>query len=197
MAISHIKLDLKVNIKPLKTVLARNSDLFGKIPYRKTAPNSPHREMEDIWVRFNDVTGFERSGDFSKIVDEHESIWYEMDILPEVKTICNDIMNYCDGSRLGGVLITRLPSGKNIYPHNDKGWHAEYYQKYYIPIVNTVGSSFYFEDGDIKDPTEGDVWFFDNSFTHWVKNESDTDRIALIVCLKTDFKLGVTTCHTQ
>ncbi|MFV2057386.1 MAG: aspartyl/asparaginyl beta-hydroxylase domain-containing protein [Thiohalomonadales bacterium] len=197
MAVSHAKLDLTINVKPLLNTLKEHADLFGRIPYRKNAPNSPHSEMTDIWIRFNDVKPFEKSGDFTKLVDEHESVWYENEAVPEAKKICSTVMEYCKGSRLGGVLITKLEPGKEISPHTDSGWHADYYDKYYIPIVNKTGSSFYFYDGVIDSPDEGSVWFFDNSFTHWVKNDSDSERIAMIICLKSNNILGGGECLTQ
>ena len=58
-----------------------------------------------------------------------------------------------------------------ILPHTDSGWHAEYYDKYYIPIQNEKGSVFCFDSGSI-DPERGDVWAFNNSYSHWVENNS-------------------------
>jgi len=89
------------------------------------------------------------------------------------------------GERLGGVLITRLPPGGKIYPHADAGWHAAYYDKYFVPVQNKAGATFGFIDGDIN-PSIGDVWKFNNSVPHWVNNDSDEDRIAMIICIKGD-----------
>ena len=54
-----------------------------------------------------------------------------------------------------------------------------------MPIQNEKGSIFAFEDG-IIDPEEGDVYWFDNSKLHWVENNTNTDRIAMIICIKTE-----------
>jgi hypothetical protein len=100
-------------------------------------------------------------------------------------------MSMVNGERLGGVLITRLPPGGEITAHTDGGWHAEYYNKYYVPIKNLAGSIFGFIDGVI-DPNIGEVWKFDNSVPHWVKNNSSEERIAMIICIKGgDLCLGV------
>jgi len=32
----------------------------------------------------------------------------------------------------------------------------------------------------------GDAWWFDNSVVHWVENNTDSDRIAMIVCIRTE-----------
>ena len=161
--------------------LSDNSSMFGEFNARKDATGSPHSQMEDIWLRYGDITGMIESGDYSGIADEHDSIWLKD--LPESKKICLKVMAIVGGERLGGVLITRLPSGGEITPHTDSGWHAEYYDKYYVPIKNEAGSVFGFIDGVI-DPTIGEVWKFDNSVPHWVTNNSSSERIAMIICIK-------------
>ena len=184
MVISHTKLDLSVNINPLKAALANHSDLFGKFDWRRRK-GSPHKEMRDIWLRYNDSKPYVESGDFTHFNDEHKAVWYDtLKDLPEVLEPIFDVMDAVQGEQLGMVLITKLPAGGKIYPHTDAGWHADYYDKYYVPINNKQGSSFYFHDGVIDSPDEGSVWKFDNSNLHWVNNDSVEDRIAMIICIK-------------
>jgi len=181
---SHFRIGLTVDVKPLKEQLDINTNLFDRYNMRRTMPGSPHSEMEDIWIRYNDIQPFLEKGSFEGFADEHDSIWYPAYLdLPAVRQIIFDIMAAVDGERLGGVLITKLPPGGKIAAHTDSGWHAAYYQKFYVPIKNAPGATFNFEDGVI-DPTEGDVYFFDNSQLHWVENNSDQDRIAMIVCIR-------------
>lgn len=169
----------------MKKALDENKDLFGEIDWRRRE-GSPHIEMRDIWLRYNDIKPYEESGDFTDFNEEHDAVWYDCSKkLPQAMDPIFDVMREVQGERLGMVLITKLPPGGEIYPHVDGGWHAGYYDKYYIPILNKKGSSFYFEDGVIDSPEEGSVWWFDNSNTHWVKNNSDSWRIAMIVCVKT------------
>ena len=54
---------------------------------------------------------------------------------------------------------------------------------YFRATVITLGAVFGFEDGDIN-PDSGDVWKFDNSKPHWVSNDSNSERIAMIICIK-------------
>ncbi|MCY1247967.1 hypothetical protein D9M72_613450 [compost metagenome] len=89
------------------------------------------------------------------------------------------------GERLGGVLITRIRPGQVCKPHTDPGWHARYYQKFAVQIAAAPGQSFNFEGHELV-TKPGDIFWFDNSHTHWVTNESDTDRITMIVCIKTE-----------
>lgn len=181
---SFYKLNLKIDPAPLREKLKANPGLFGRNPQRL---QGPHREVTDVWVRFNDVKPYLESGDMSGFVDEHESVWYpEAEELPEAKRIIFDIMAHVNGERLGGVLITKLSPGGKVYPHVDHGWHAEYYSsKYYVPIENYKGSTFNFESGSIA-PELGEVYQFDNTKLHWVDNNSKFDRLAMVVCIKTD-----------
>ena len=170
-----------IGISPILSEIEDNRHLFGEFSARTDAYGSPHGEIKDIWVRYGDISAMVESGDYSGIADEHESIWLQD--LPEAKKICYKVMSMVGGDRLGGVLITTLPMGGKISPHVDGGWHAAYYDKYYVPIKNKPGSVFGFADGVI-DPDVGDVWKFDNSILHWVNNDSDSERIAMIICIK-------------
>lgn len=175
-----------LDVLPLQEELLANLDEFDKYDYRRTFPNSPHSQMNDIWVRYNDVRPFEAKGSLEGFEAEHDSIWYPVvDKIPSVKKVVFDLMRVVDGERLGGILITKLPPNGHIARHTDAGWHAQYYDKFYVPILNKKGSTFGFDDG-IIDPNFGDAWWFDNSNPHWVDNKSDTDRIAMIVCIRTE-----------
>lgn len=157
-----------------------NHHLFGEFNARKES-GPVHAEMNDIWLRYGDINKAIKDNDYSTIADEHDSMWLKD--LPECKKLCFKVMSLVDGERLGGVLITSLPAGGKIQPHRDSGWHAEYYDKYYIPLQNSSGAIFGFDCGIIE-PDYGDVWAFDNSYNHWVQNNSNQERIAMIICIK-------------
>jgi hypothetical protein len=186
MVKTHLCVTSALDVLQLQKELLENIDEFDKYDYRRTFPNSPHAQMQDIWARYNDVRPFEEKGSLEGFEAEHDSIWYPViDKIPSVKNVVFDLMRLVDGERLGGVLITKLPAGGHIARHTDAGWHAQYYDKFYVPIVNSKGSIFGFDDGVI-DPELGQAWWFDNSNPHWVDNKSDTDRISMIVCIRTE-----------
>ena len=178
-AFNKIAINLETNAA--LNELNDNAHLFGEFSARKKS-GPIHAEMDDIWLRYGDIREMEKTGDYSKIAEEHDSIWLQD--LPECRKLCFDVMNLVEGERLGGVLITRLPSGGKILPHSDLyGWHASYYSKVFIPILNRKGAIFGFDDGIIE-PEIGEAYMFDNSKNHWVVNGSNEDRIAMVVCLK-------------
>jgi len=174
------KLDISFDVTKLKEFLL-NSDMFGELTMRSDGEDSPHKEMTDIWVRYKDPKPHFKSGDWSEFVAAHESVWLKD--IPEVKNVCKELMSYLSGEKLGGVLITKLPPKGEIKPHFDEGWHAKEYDKYYLPILNEKGATFNFDCCSV-DPKEGDIYAFRNDKTHWVNNNSNSDRIAMIICIK-------------
>lgn len=175
---SFHKLDKVFNVDEIIESLEANDDLWNEYPHRKTGA---HSEMTDVWVRFGDI-----SKGCESFTGEHDSVWYpSAEKIKGIKALCRNLMRDVDGERLGGVLITKLPAGSQIYPHIDKGWHAGYYEKFYIALKSPKGSMFCFEDGNIES-NQGDCYLFRNNIKHWVINDSDSERWSLIVCIKTD-----------
>lgn len=183
---THELVTTKLDVTKLREELVSQPELFDVYPFRRTVAGSPHSEMTDVWVRYNDIAPFLEAGSLDGFNNEHDSVWYPVvSKIPSVKKVVFDLMNIVEGERLGGVLITKLPPGGKIDKHTDAGWHARYYDKFYVPVLNKKGAVFGFDDGDI-DPNYGDAWWFDNSKNHWVENNTDSDRIAMIVCIRTE-----------
>lgn len=169
-----------IDVAPLSAALDAQPDLFGQHNQRAVAYQSPHKAMSDIWVRYNHIDNL---GPLFN--HEHDAVWYPAyDQLPELAPIIFGLMGFIEGERLGGVLITKIPPGGRIDTHTDTGWHADYYEKFTIAVKSAPGAVFRFPQGDIA-AVPGDCYWFDNSVPHSVENNSDEDRIALIVCIKT------------
>lgn len=165
-----------LNVAPLLWAIQANPQLWNAERQRTADQESPHHHVDDIWVRYSGTP---------KEPGPHESIWYPAaEVLP-VRDLVYPLMNFVKGERLGGVLLTRIPAGKQCAPHADKGWHAEYYDKFAIQVQSAPGQFFCF-DNERLEPMPGDLYTFDNSHTHWVTNDTPHDRITLIVCIKTD-----------
>jgi hypothetical protein len=174
-----------LDVMPLHIRLRSKPELFDRRQQRRTGPGSPHSRMVDIWARMNAWENVIADWDESRF-KPHESVWYpEAKEIPELRPIVYDLMRIVEGDRLGAVLITKLPAGEKIAPHVDGGWHASNHSKFFVPIQNEEGARYCWEDGYIE-PRIGEAWRFDNSAPHWVDNDSKEDRIALIVCIKTE-----------
>lgn len=154
-------------------------NVWNRLRMRTEHPQSPHRELSDIWVRYNDFANY--NGDMERFNGPHESVWYPVaDELSEAKRLSLELAG---NAELGAVLITKIPAGKQCYPHIDQGWHAQYYEKHAIQIRGHKDQSFHVENESLVTLT-GDEFFFNNSRPHWVINDSNEDRITMIVCIR-------------
>lgn len=159
-----------LDVAPLRAALEAYPGLWNQRTARTESPESPHHEVDDIWIRSPDEAGSE---------------WYpDADVLP-VRPIAFALMAALQGERLGGILITRIPPGAQCRPHTDPGWHARHFDKFAVQVASAPGQGFHFE-GHTLAAEPGQIYWFDNSLTHWVTNESNEDRITLIVCIRTE-----------
>lgn len=179
-------------VVPLCNALARQPDLWNQNTLRTMHPGSPHTQVDDIWLRFNSLKEYEALKDQPEaqreaafaLLDEHESVNYPAFArLPQARGMIFDLMRVVEGERLGRVLITRMRPGARIAPHEDGGSHAAYYERYHIALQVLPGVVF--RAGDEQAPMmTGDCWWFDNSKTHEVVNNSADDRLTLIVDIR-------------
>lgn len=162
--------------------IEENSDVWDRYTVRTKQYTSPHKKVSDIWVRYNSWENYH--GDLKKFNDVHDSVWYPcVAQLPSVKKLVMQVMDYLQGERLGGVLITKILPGGNVAPHVDLGWHASFYDKYAIQLKGNSKQAFCFNDCSFS-AMPGDLYTFDNSKVHWVTNESDEERMTLIICIR-------------
>lgn len=175
-----LKVAENIDVSLLHTALLRNETLWNRQKIRNVGP---HRDADDIWVRCNDIRNLDPAHP-ELFMAPHDSVWYpEYDELHEIDRIVFPLMGVVKGERLGGILITRIGPGKMVYPHVDPGWHANYYDKYAVQVAGGPGQAFCFNDGFVESRT-GDICWFDNQVPHWVVNQSTTDRITMIVCIR-------------
>ncbi len=169
-----------LDVSQIAVALDANPQLWDQHRMRTESQHSPHRETNDIWVRYNAAENFTTLEEFN---GPHESAWYPAAELLHVKPFVMAIFNAVGGTRLGGVLITRIPAGKRVYPHADLGWHARYYEKFAMCIRSDARQSFEFE-GESLSSAPGELFWFDNGQRHEVINNSDQERITLICCIR-------------
>jgi hypothetical protein len=172
-------LSFSLDVAPLRAQLAEHHELWNAYRWRTEHPRSPHRECADIWCRYN---ALENLG--PRFNDEHESVWYPViDTLTAVPALCTSVIDKMPGRALAGVLVTKVPAGKRVYPHADFGWHAENTEKVAVLIDANRDQTFCFEGIEHRSVT-GECFAFNNQTPHWVENPSDEDRVTLIVCLR-------------
>jgi hypothetical protein len=180
------RLDFRVDVTEAITQLNENPELWDQFDMRtKLYAQSPHREVHDIWLRYRDWAEFdpENAQNFS---NEHESVDYPaLQKLPAIAAIIEDIVQRLGPVKVGGCLITRIPPWRQVYPHSDAGsWHAEFYDRKVLVLLQSAPEQSFNFVGEAHYGEAGEVFEFDNKPIHSVTNNSNMDRISLILALK-------------
>jgi mannose-6-phosphate isomerase-like protein (cupin superfamily) len=172
-----------LDVAPLLEQIDEQPGLWNERPERRGG-SSPHRETSDIWVRYAAAAEVGTEGFMYR---PHRSAWWPAyRALPAISDILMTILDEIDEPvEMGGILMTRIPPGCQVYEHHDKGtWHSEHYTlKTWTVLrgnpqcVNTV-------EGEEMVWKPGDCWSHDNLKLHSVRNEGASERIVLICCFR-------------
>lgn len=173
---NFLKLASNVDVLPIMTELHRYPELWDEHSLRTKHPLTAHREVSDIWVWFNRIPKNQND-----IIDDKDVIPYRAwRRVPSIRPIVFAIMRQVEAVRLGRVIITKLPPGGKITPHVDGGAPAEYYQRYQVALQCLPGNIFKSGNEEVSFRT-GEVWQINNRVLHSVINNSEDDRIVMIV----------------
>jgi Aspartyl/Asparaginyl beta-hydroxylase len=179
-------LGFRFSVEELAGQLAAHPGVWNQYRLRTENPQSPHREVDDVWCRYNAIANLDPSNP-PAFNGPHKSEWYPVvQKLPALPRLCRRLMVQVGAKTLGGVLITRVPAGKQVYWHKDGGWHAEAHRKWVISVAANREQTFEFENEQMR-TEEGEAFEFDNLFPHRVLNPSAEDRVSVIVSLR-DFQ---------
>jgi hypothetical protein len=81
-------------------------------------------------------------------------------------------------------MINKIRPGGRIYPHSDTPVHAEYWDRFHVVLQSSPGVFFRAGDEDVYMAT-GETWWFQNLEEHEVINNSPSDRIHMVVDIRT------------
>jgi hypothetical protein len=174
-----------IKVDHLLAELAEYPELWDRYTFRtQLYESSPHKEVHDIWVRFRDYSDFDEDDpqEFFNNPNADYGQWYATAwMLKGIKQTIENIVTLCDINELGGCLITKIPSRCQVKPHKDLGYHPEYFKdKYLLCLQSNKDQKFcYANEEHIGLP--GELFIFDNQAEHWVENNSDEDRISLLI----------------
>ncbi len=183
-----------VNVTPLMLAIARRPDLWTEDTFLRHYPQGPFGMVDSIMLRFPEKLVFDDADQAEqerKLAlykanqlpghDQHESIDYPAYAkLLEAREIVMKVFAAVSGERLGRVMINRIAPGGVIYPHADTPEHCNYYSRYHVVLQSAPGVRFRSETEEAYWET-GAVFWFNNALEHEVVNDSDTDRIHLVM----------------
>lgn len=83
------------------------------------------------------------------------------------------------GGPLGRAKLARLPPGRTVLPHVDRGEYYLAHDRYHLVITSPHGSVLS-AGGETARLAEGELWWFDNKALHHAANPSPDHRVHLI-----------------
>ena len=103
----------------------------------------------------------------------------DIDMLNSVSDIVKDLELMCEGIS-GRVLLLKLFANKDVSEHTDRGEYLSAVRRFHIPIITNDLVS-YTVNGETVNMKEGECWEINNQKPHSVLNDSDIDRVHLLI----------------
>lgn len=151
-------------------------ELWNQHAFRTELPNGPFPDCSDIILQYNDVDIYPRQ--------ELETILYPAGVvLTKTYKAASTLMWELSRSRMGRVMVTKLPPEGVIKPHKDSELFTKYYDRFHFCLADNDKTVFRCGDELFK-PQPGQVFWFNNALEHEVINAGETDRLTMIVDLK-------------
>ena len=101
------------------------------------------------------------------------------ELLDAISPIISDLEKIHEG-RVAKVLLIKLSKGEDVLPHSDSFDYANSVRRHHIPII--TNESVYFKVGkESKIMLAGECWEINNSKIHETVNESDSERVHLLI----------------
>ena len=174
-----------VDVSKVVAEIEAAPEMWGARRYRTEDATSPHAGVPDIWLRYrplDELTGPEA------YKTPHVPVFYdEWRMVPSLHPIVYGLMAVKRAVMLGGVIVTRIPAGGRVQPHNDRGsWHAEFMNTKLYLVLKDNPWALNHCGGDTVHMRTGDVWQFDNLVEHSVTNDGPTDRWTAIISMRSE-----------
>ena len=163
-----------VELEPLRLELSEHASAWEAQQGRQlTAPAQRHTNAIPLrGLRRSRIRGRRRR-------DVHESRWTSLSArFPATKAFIEGCAAEQQG-KPGRARFARLPPGKTVLPHMDRGEYYRYRDRYHLVIRSPHGSPLNAGNESVR-MQEGELWWFDNKAIHDACNDSDSDRIHLI-----------------
>jgi hypothetical protein len=110
-------------------------------------------------------------------------------LLDLLEPIIKDLETIHNGVR-GNVLLIKLTAKENISIHDDRGDYLMLSRRNHIPII-TDGDVVFGVGSERVSMNLGECWEINNYRLHWVDNNSDIDRVHLLIDIMPNSELKV------
>lgn len=180
MGISFEKIKSDIDVRPLLDALVKRPELWKEITLRQETAGSPHSDTETIFLRWSQDTSLEAVFTDLQAVD-----YPALEELPEARKLLNEFLSVVDWHNLGRAIIVKLKPKGFIKPHADEGEYADFYERFHLCLQSDASNTMFImndeREGEFASMREGELWWVNHKNHHWAVNDSDKDRIHLIV----------------
>jgi len=98
---------------------------------------------------------------------------------PLASEYVDQLVRSMDG-KMGRAVMTKLRPHGTVYAHTDDGLYWLLRDRYHLVLKSATGSHFKVGGEEVR-MREGELWWFDPTVSHEAFNDSDEDRIHIIV----------------
>jgi hypothetical protein len=179
-----------INVHPLLIALQQKGpEFWNRDKTRTTFPGTPHAQVDDILLRFEDTSNAPASfevDELEEFVKTAPIIWRDAwKELPQARQLVLDLMRGVDAYQVMRVMITRVAPGKGILAHQDLECYAQLpdIARYHLVLQGLPGSLFRCGEETICMET-GECWWFNAHEIHEVMNNSVDDRIHMLIDMR-------------
>jgi hypothetical protein len=167
---NFLLLDSGIDVELIKNKLAQISQAeWNKSGREKTF--EAHRQTKSLMLIYDE--------DFRHYNPTYQGIYskFEAELKPLLETIAE---NFQHNGFVVRMVLAKLQGHGSIPVHTDSGYSLLKCHRIHIPIVSNE-RSFFMVGGERKVMHEGEMWEINNATLHAVDNQSDEDRIHLII----------------
>lgn len=153
----------------------RNAYLWDAVTHRQDYPGSAHRDTRAIYLRW--------AAEWTPacIFDTLSAEWCDAaSIMAKTMGLVRSVLAEIEAKELGRAMIVSLRPGGIITPHCDEGAYARHFARYHVPLESASGNTFTV-GGETVRMEVGELWTFRHDLEHTVRNDSELERVHLIV----------------
>lgn len=171
--------DSNIDVSPYLDEIESKWDLWDSDTSRQERV-SKQRETKAITLRSHSTTAADDSRFRAARPIGYRGKPSEMSMqLPVISGWVDDLVAQRNG-RMGRAVMTMLRPAGVIYPHTDDGVYWLLRDRFHLVVKSPAGSHFKAGGEEVR-MQEGELWWFDPTVEHEAFNESDDDRIHIIV----------------
>lgn len=140
---------------------------------RQNRPNTPHTQTNTYYIYTSSIHWKHGEKFITNKISEDKKL------LELVEPILIDLERIHKGTR-GNVLLIKLKAREDVAMHEDTGNYLMMSRRNHVPVI-TTGDVIFGVGSERISMQPGECWEINNYRFHWVDNNSDTDRVHLLV----------------